>query len=205
MKIIVILFLALILTGAKPVTKEMTLNEFYEFLQAENKGINGPFKIKFEGEPEKSHFSGKNYVFYENTVFFGKENIRSTSHTPWCTEKEFFIIYGDIKINIYYKKIRTYLKDSFEKEYTKKNMKDAFDSVKELLEGEADKVLVYECGLEENREYFALFSKEEYHLPPVKDGKPQKRSNLVLWVSDKPFQGGKPQAELTPLYRGWSY
>lgn len=43
-----------------------------------------------------------------------------------------------------------------------------------------------------NDDYFAKVSAESYYLPPENpEGEPKECENLVLWVSDFPFQGWK--------------
>jgi hypothetical protein len=178
----------------------MDKREFYEFLK--EKGLeNKEMTIKFSGN-EVQAVSKEKYVFFEVVKFIGEEDIKSSHFTPWHPEETFFILYNDVKVEVDFRDIRTYIEETYKQLYTKKDVSKAPEFVRDDLK-ERPQVLVCEYGLQSGKIYYAKFNTDHFYVNGP-DG-PKQRTNIVIWISDKPFKDGKPQMPLTPMYSGWSY
>jgi len=182
--------------------KNMTLHELREAVDGA-----GSIVVTFEGDESSSYFSGRKYLHYESVAFFGDPQITSTHSILYHTDSELVIVCGAHRVAETYRRIRTRLRPSFEKEYLPGSEGPGMEpdgAVRSIFAMEGvKKVVLKEFGLIKGKEYFARFKTESYHLPPGGQGKkPQRRENLVLEVSDTRMPD---DTELTPLYRGWSY
>jgi len=180
--------LFLIFTGSGGEMKELTFDEFSEYLKTE--GIE-EFETSFDGIESAAPVTGNKYLFLQIVTYCGDEDIMS-SYRTWNSDDEFALVYKNFRIQLDRSKVRTFIEKtgSFEE-------KDIDGG--RMLPSE-------EYGLVKNKKYYAKISSEEYHLPPDREsGKPRKRTNHVLWISSRPFKSGRPQVELTPMYKGWSY
>ena len=204
-----LLIIIIILTGQQDLSSRsrrseiMDINDFI----AQMKDIKD-FIIRVDGTSHESYFTLKKYVHYETIAFYGQNKIHSTHQVLYNTENDFYILHKDLKIKISYRKIRTHLSPSIEKKYSIDELKSA-DNDKEksflkiLKENDSNKLLIAEYGLNKKKNYHARFKTETYHLPPRRPGgKPKKKENTILMISDQPFPN---KIELTPIYKGWSY
>jgi hypothetical protein len=180
--------------------------EFRDFIER-MKESDG-FEVTVEGAPQKSFFTGRSYALYETVAFFGREDIRSTHRILYHTEQELTLRHGDMAVTVDFRSVRTGLAPSYEQTYTKAGMKtpgtEAEKAIRSMLDEEqVPAVMIAEFGLEAGRVYYARVRTESYHLPPVGvSGRPQRRENRVLLISNRPLPNDLP---LTPLYRDWRY
>lgn len=187
----------------KKVAKTMEYSDFIKQMQ----GSNG-FTITIDGTRHTSYFTEKNYIHFETIIFFGREDIKSTHRILYHTEDDLIIAHNDIQVTVRYGQIRTYLSPSVEKKYTKKELASAVNEREKrmfsiLEEENRDAILLVEYGLEPGTTYYARLKTESYHLPPEeRGGRPKRRENTVVVISDKPFPN---TIEITPLYKGWRY
>jgi len=201
-KILTLIFLCLLITGSGKMDI-MNIDEFYYYLK--DRGLDTKtFLIKVDGEENAAYHSKEKFVYFEEVIFFGTPDIKATYYNPIHTENTFYLLYNNIKIKVNYRDIRTYLTESYEKIFTSANLNNTRNDIKELLTNETEKVMVCEYGLKKGVKYHALFNIEYYNVPGKEDDI-EERKNIVLWISDKSFKNGKPQEDITPLYKGWSY
>lgn len=186
--LILLFTIPLVLNGSGGKMKEMNFYEFREYLKSE--GVE-ECVVFFDGKETAAAVTGHRYVFLQVVTYCGESDVMS-SYRTWNSEDEFIMVYKNFRIKLSPSSVRTFTEKtgSFEQ--------------KESDDGRVLPSL--EFGLVKNKKYFVKISSEEYHLPPDREsGKPQKRTNYVLWISSRPFKEGKPQVELTPIYRHWSY
>ncbi len=168
--------------------KDLSFNEFREYLVKE--GVE-EFEIVFDGKEIPAPVTGSKYLFIQIVTYCGDTDIMS-SYRVWNSDNEFFLIYKNFRIKLDRVSIRTFIEETG-------SFKDKDSDDGRILPS-------IEFGIVKNKKYYARFAAEEYHLPPDREnGEPQKRTNHILWISSRPFKNGKPQVELTPLYKGWSY
>jgi hypothetical protein len=180
--------------------------DFHEF----TKQVRGreSFPMTVRGTTRVSFFTGKRYVHYETVAYIGGEDIRSTHQILYHTDDDFTIIFGTAAVTVRYSQVRTCLKPSLERRYTKEDLADPVSEKEKSLRSIIDDhhvpaLLLVEYGLGEGVTYYGRLKTESYHLPPREPGgKPERREKTVLMVSDRPFPN---ECELTPLYKGWSY
>ncbi len=187
-KLFILSCLILILSASGGNMKEMNFDEFREFIKDE--GVD-EFEVIFDGKEFPAPITGKKYLFVQILTWCGDPDLKS-SYRTWHSGDEFVLVYNNIRVPLSPVKIRTYIEEtgSFEE-------KDSDDG--RILPS-------VEYGLVKNKKYYAKFSAEEYHLPPDREsGKPQKRTNPVIWISSRSYKKGKPQVEITPIYKDWSY
>jgi hypothetical protein len=110
---------------------------------------------------------------------------------------------GEIELNP--NQLRLYLAPAYSRAYTRQQMGDAPDVVREMIIAENKPITVEEYRLTSNTTYHAQVSGESYVLPPEGTQPPSRHVNYVLAISDLPFEEGEPQRALTPAYQGWSY
>jgi hypothetical protein len=180
--------------------------EFRDFL--DRMSARAGFEVTIEGAPQTSFFTGKSYVHYETVAYFGQEDIRSTWRNLYHTEHDFTLRHGDTAVTLDFRRMRTSLAPADEKTYTKEMLgapkSDAEKSILAMLDEEGvPAVMIAEFGLVAGKKYYARVRTESYHLPPEgPGGRPKRKENRVLLVSDRPLTG---DVRLTPLYRNWSY
>ena len=190
------------LSSRMKAVKTMDFNDFIKLAAGDG------FTIAVEGSPKKSFFTGRTYVHYETVVFSGTDDIRSRHRILYHTDEDFTLIHGDSRTTVRYSQVRTCLAPSYEKKYGRNDLKAPGNEVEKRLasllsEDGVDRIELVEYGLERGRTYHARVKTESYHLPPLeRGGRPQRRENSVLVISDRPFPN---DVEMTPLYRGWSY
>ena len=178
----------LVFTGSGGKMKEMSFDDFREYLKQE--------KIEeceagFTGKEYSAPVTGNKYVFIQIVTYCGEVDIMS-SYRTWNRNDEFVMVYKNIHVALNPAKVRTFIEET-----------GSF-SEKDIEGGRMLPSVEY--GLVKNKKYYVKVSSEEYHLPPDREkGKLQKRTSHVLWISSRPFKDGKPQVELTPMYKGWSY
>ncbi len=181
-------FLILLLTAAGGNMKEMTFDEFREYMA--NDGIS-EFEVTFDGNESSVTATKQSYVFVQVITYCGVDDIMS-SYKSWASDEDFVLIYKNIIVPLGKSKIRTYIEKTGSFSQRETDNDKIFSSV--------------EYGLIKNKKYYAKFCSEQYHLPPDRNsGKPRKKINHVLWISSSTYKDGKPQVELTPMYKNWSY
>lgn len=190
-RLIVYIILIMMIPAATTSSDNYRVMNFTEFKEYINrKGIN-EFDAVFGCEREIPLPSGNRYVYAQVVTWCGADDPKS-SYRTWGSDDPFYMLYENIKIDIDRSKIRTFINKT--------------GSFKEKDGNSGTILLSDEYGIVSGRKYFIRLAFEEYTLPPERgDSKPQKRKNYVLWVSDNPYKGGRPQIELTPLYKHWSY
>jgi hypothetical protein len=173
-----------------------------EFLKAHPVGE--PFTVQVDGKEES--FLGKVRSAYFEWVYGKQEGGKLTSYSvAYRSEPEIQLTSGSQRASLRPSRVRTHLAPALERDYRATD-RDAPDAVRERLEKEPGPVHVAEYRLEAGKTYFALVHEDSYHLPPQGPGqRPRRATKLVLWLSDKPFADGKPQVEITPGYKGWTY
>lgn len=180
--------------------------EFRDFIERMKESAG--FELTVDGAKQKSFFTGKTYVHYETVAFFGQEDIRSARRILYHAEKDFTLRHGDMAVTADFRRIRTCLAPSQERTYTKVGLKaPASEAEKAILaildEEQAPAVMISEFGLEAGKKYYGRVKTESYHLPPDgPGGKPRRRENRVLLISNRPLPN---DIKLTPLYQDWSY
>jgi hypothetical protein len=178
----------LIFTGAGGKMKDMSFDEFRDYLKHE---AIDEFEAVSDGKESPAPVTGNKYVYIQIVTYCGGDDVMS-SYRTWNSDDVFFMVYNNIRIKLNRNNVRTFIEET-----------GSF-SGKDIESGRMLPSIEY--GLVKNKKYYAKVSSEEYHLPPDREsGEPKKRTNHVLWISNKPFKNGKPQVELTPLYKGWSY
>lgn len=180
----------------------MELNAFIAYLKAE--GLEDEqFVIELDGGDDEACFSGENYLYYECVVFTGEDDIHSAYQTPHISEGDLDILYKDKRVEVNFRKIRTFLAVGYEQLYDHSNLKEAPPFVKEIVEEESGRAMLAEYGLKRGVKYWCHLHYDHYYINS-KDG-PQERTNAILWISDREFIDGEPQVRLTPGYQGWTY
>ncbi|HOT46206.1 MAG TPA: hypothetical protein PLM53_15955 [Spirochaetota bacterium] len=180
--------------------------DFHEFTR-QVKGTD-PFELTVAGAEHVSFFTGRSYVHYEAVAFCGRDDIRSTYRILFHTADDFTIMYGPYAVDCRYSQVRTCIAPSVERNYRKDELSnpesDRQKSLRSILDdGEGERLLLVEYGLEAGRKYYGRVKTESHHLPPREQGgKPERGEKSVLVISDRPFPN---DCELTPLYKGWSY
>ncbi len=194
-----------IIKEKKPMT-DIELRDFYEYLKDNNKEKE-PFEIVFIGDGEKSLESKKEYIYFEVVLYYGEDVLEGTYRILYNREGDFTFAYDDkYNVNIRWRKLRPYIADIWEKEFSRDDSDTAPPSVKNVFKKKGvKKAKLVEVGIEKDKKYYAMFKQESYYLPPTRGGKPKRKTNLVLMVSDKPFKDKKPQTELSPLFKEWTY
>lgn len=187
--ILIVLFLVqLIFTGAGGKMKEMTFDEFREYLKHE---AVEEFEAVFDGKASPAPVTGNKYVYIQIVTYCGDDDVMS-SYRTWNSDYDFFLVYKNIRLKLNRINIRTFIEET-----------GSF-SEKDIESGRMLPSVEY--GIVKNKKYYIKTSSEEYYLPPDREnGKPQKKTNYVLWISTNPYKEGKPQVELTPMYKSWSY
>lgn len=187
--ILIVLFLVLLIfTGAGGKMKEMTFDEFREYLKHE---AVEEFEAVFDGKVSPAPVTGNKYVYIQIVTYCGDDDVMS-SYRTWNSDDDFFLVYKNIRLKLNRINIRTFIEET-----------GSF-SEKDIESGRMLPSVEY--GLVKNKKYYIKVSSEKYHLPPDREnGEPEKITNHVLWISSKPFKSGKPKVELTPLYKSWSY
>lgn len=165
--------------------------------------------IKCNGIKTRSHYSKKQWVYYESILYKGHPDIYSTWSFLYNTENNFICSLETnstiFKFKISWKKIRPYLDPVYKKIYTRSDRKNAPEWIQQDLE-QISKVMIVEYAFSANMQLFSMFKTESYRIPPNRpDGKPGVRKNTILVISNKPFQKFKPVGKLTPLFKNWSY
>lgn len=181
-----ILLLFLILTSAGGKMKELSFEEFRDFLKNENIS---ECEVTFDGKETAAPVTGNKYLFLQIITYCGDDDITS-SYRTWNTDDEFYLVYKNLRVKLSRTKVRTFIEKT-----------GSFEEMEEGRMFPSD-----EFGLVKGKKYFVRFSVEEYHLPPDREsGRPQKKINHVLWISNKTFINTMPQIKLTPMYERWSY
>lgn len=185
---VILCVVTFIFTGAGGKMKEMNLAEFREYMAVE--GIE-ECEVIFDGTETAAAVTGHKYVFLQMVTWCGENDVMS-SYRTWNSEDEFFMVYENITVALRPSSVRTFIEKT--------------GSFKQKDSDDGRMLPSVEFGLIKNKKYFVKISSEEYHLPPDREsGKPRKRTSHVLWISSRPYKEGKPQVELTPMYRNWSY
>jgi len=78
------------------------------------------------------------------------------------------------------------------------------EGVRDFIREHGESVLSEYC-IEYGKAYHALLHVDSYLLPPGPEGKPEPRTNKILYIAETAFKDGLPPAALTPAYRGWTY
>lgn len=176
-------------------------NDLLDLLEKE-KNNNSNVKIKIEGDELRSVYSNIKYVYLENLIYFGERNIRDQYYSPDITENYFYIIFKGKKFKVNYKDIRTFLPERYNKIYYKNRNNELPGRIKDLVR-ENKRILISEYGLRKGINYFSIIHHDWYYINT--ENGPEQRKNTVIWISDKPFVNGKPQRDITPAYKGWTY
>ncbi len=190
-------------TAKKQAVRTMDFHEFAK--QAHGKDS---FILAVRGTPRESFFTGKQYIHYETVAYIGGDDMRSTHQILYHTDGDFTVVVGAADVHVRYSQVRTCLRPSFEREYTKEDLADPRSEKDKTLRSIIDErhlpaLLLVEYGLGQGVSYYGRIKREHYHLPPREPGgKPERREKTVLLISDRPFPD---DCELTPLYQGWSY
>lgn len=189
-------------SAGNKVVKTMEFNDFIKLVKGDD------FKITVDGAAKKSFFTGRDYVHYETVVFSGDDDIRSRHRILYHTEEDFMIIHGENRTPVRYSQVRTCLAPAHDKKYGRRDLKSPGTDVEKSLaslmdEFSVDTIELAEYGLKKGVSYYARVKTESYHLPPrERGGRPERRENSVLVISDRPFPN---DVEITPLYQGWRY
>lgn len=200
--VIVLIIFITIQIGYSMDKKNLDLYDLYNLLQNNNESSK-EIVVTFDGELQEGYFSKKKYIFLEDVIYFGEPDIKSTSYSPNYNENNFFLIYKKSQYSINFRKIRTFLSASFTKTFNKSDIEIAPQVIKKILQDTSTQSMICEYGLKPKKKYFAFFTEELYYVNGPKG--PQRKKNLVLYISDKHFENGKPKVEITPLYSGWTY
>lgn len=183
--------------------RQMEFPEFIDMMKD-----NACFEVTVEGAPRKSFFTGKTYIHYETVAYFGQEDITSTRRMLYHTEDGFTVRHKNIAVATDFRRIRTSISPSFKKTYTRSTINAAGSETEQAIQAMLDEekvtaLMIAEFGLEAGKKYYARVKTESYHLPPREpDGKPRRKENRVLLISDRQLPDNR---ELTPLYQSWSY
>ena len=166
----------------------------------------GPFEVKLEGEKLETVLSKKSCVYFEWTYGVRAGDQWQTRWTGFHSDSPVVVQTPKGRLELRTNQLRPYLAPSFEKTWTQKDPKGAPQVVKEKL-AEEKAIAAAEYCLAAGRTYYARVHIDSYRKPPRPgEGKPSEGKNPVLWISDQPFgEDGKPKAQLTPAYQGWSY
>lgn len=186
--ILCLIFVLLLFIAPGGNVKVITFSQFREQIKIDNID---EFEIYVDGTEISAPVTDHKCIFVQVITFCGEDDIKS-SYRTWNSDNEFYIVFKNYRVEVDRVRIRTFIEET-----GTFNSKDPDDG--RMLPS-------VEYGLIKGKKYYAVFSSEEYHLPPVgENGKPQKKFNHVIWISSKPFINGKPQVELTPLYKNWQY
>jgi hypothetical protein len=99
--------------------------------------------------------------------------------------------------------VRLYLPASASQSYTAKTQAESTaEPVRSLLK-EMDPLTVEEYLLHAGRRYHARIETETILLPPRGAQPPERRTKLLLAISDQPFKDSRPQRRLTPSFVGF--
>jgi hypothetical protein len=183
-------------------TKTVTLGE-EEMLR--ELGVGNPVQLRIGGEGMES-FLGHERCGYFEWLYGEKKGDQLGSYTvAYQSTDPIKVTVGDKESAISPRRVRAYLSPSVERVHAPGDA-SAPEVVQELMAETKQKVYVAEYCLETGKTYFALVHQDTYLLPPKGPGSaPEHGRRLVLWISDKPFVDGKPEQQVTPAYRGWTY
>jgi hypothetical protein len=174
-----------------------------EFLREVPPGT--PFQVRVEGKGAESYLGRNRCGYFEWIYGERRDGVLSSFTVAYHSSEPITLVAAGKEARVAPRRVRTYLAPSVEREY-RPGDQTAPEVVKEYLAEGNEVAYVAEYCLEVGKTYHALVHTEHATLPPSGPmGKPEKSRNLVLWLSDKPFADGKPTAEKTPAYRGWSY
>ena len=164
-----------------------------------------PLQLRVEGEGLESFLGGARCSYFEWVYGEKQEGRFSEFVVAYHSEEPIPVVAAGMKSSISPRRVRLFLSPSVEREY-KAGDQSAPEVVREYLaEGHASAVAA-EYSLVPGKTYHARIHQDVYALPPRGPGSaPEQGRRLVLWISDAPFEDGKPAVEVTPAYRGWSY
>lgn len=200
--ILLIIFFSIVFLINAENNRMLNKHDFFKYIK-EKDLENSVIEITVKGEEKESFRSKNKYVYFEDVVYFGKNDIKSEFYNPWIVKDHFILIFNDVKIRVNFRDIRTFLSESYKKTYLKHKRMTAPEDIKEFLKNKAKKVLVCEYGLKKGQKYYAIFHIDHYYING--ENGPEERTNPVIWITDKPFLNGKPQIDITPAYKGWTY
>lgn len=163
------------------------------------------FEVRIEGKGVESFLKPVRCGYFE-WIYGQVEGGKLVSHSVGYQSREpLTLAVGDQRVQLDPSLLRAYLAPSYEREYGAGEM-TAPEVVKNYLAEGHPKAYVAEYCLELGRTYHALVHEDRVTLPPETRGQaPRVSGRRVLWLSDRPFVGGKPQCEPTPAYRTWTY
>ena len=165
-----------------------------------------PFQVTLEGSTEPSFLGNQSCLYFEwGYGELGDDGSYQLYYRGYQTEVAIWVKTPKGRIQLHPGKLRLYLMPSAERTYTKAKKAEAPEVVQSVLDEHA-KLVAREFTLVQGRTYYAVVSEESYKLPP-KPGStsPQRRTNLVLTLSDVPMDGHKPKLPITPAHRGRTY
>jgi len=168
--------------------KDLSFDEFHEYLK--NESVD-ECEVVFDGNESAAPVTGNKYLFIQIVTYCGEDDVMS-SYRTWSSDDDFFLVYKNLRVILNPSRVRTFIEET--------------GSFKEKDIDNGRMLPSREFGLIKNKKYYVRVSSEEYDLPPDREsGKRRHKTNHVLWISSKPYKNGKPQVELTPMYKGWSY
>ncbi len=184
-------------TEATMTQKECTLEELA--------GL-GDFQVSLSGDTVDTCLSRQPCLYYEWHYGIKAGDDWKSRSTGYARETEPQLTTPKGVVTVSHRKWRLFLRPSWHKTYSAAEAAEAPDIVRERILEEKCPITVEEFVLLPGQTYHARIATESYHLPPRPPAfKPVQRTNTVIWISDQPFQDGKPTVPITPVYKHWRY
>lgn len=172
----------------------------------EDLAVAGDISITLSGETLDTYLSRQPCLYVEWHYGVKNGDDWEWRSTGYAHETELKVITAKGSLAVSHRKCRLFLSPSWKKTYLASQAAEAPDVVRDSLQTQTQPVTVEEFVLLPGRTYYARTASETYHLPPRPPSfKPIERTNTVLWISDQPFQDGKPQVPITPVFKHWRY
>jgi hypothetical protein len=164
-----------------------------------------PFKVTLQGQIGQSFLAHKKCLYFEWHYGEKTDGEWISRTTGYQTTEPLILVLPEGQLEIGINKLRLYLSPTVGLKFTGKEKREIPEVIRERLAETGGVVIAEEFVLEPGKTYYARVGEESYLLPPDESGRPIRRHNTILELSDKPFVEGKPRRPITPAYRGWTY
>ena len=164
----------------------------------------GDFTVTLSGPALKSFPSAQNCVYWEWAAGEMKNGEWALRVGGTHSGTRLIIDTPRGRLDLAHGNMRLYLSAAASHRFTRTTAARSTPTPLPELLKEVDPLNVEEYILQSGRTYYARIETETTLLPPQGNAPPERRSTLVLAISDKPFKEGKAQSPLTPSFVGLS-
>jgi hypothetical protein len=159
----------------------------------------GTFTVTLSGSDQPAFPDGTPCLYAE--AVYGERH--GTAWTFWSqvgSTREPLVVHtpkGDLTLTP--NRLRLYLEPGYARQYQPQQAAEAPEVMRDDLAASDKPLDIVTYKLTKGRQYHARIDREGYYLPPPKgSGKPEKRFNRVMILSDTPFDR-KPAKPATPM------